>query len=280
LAEVFVTNYERPAYDPEAIQERKDWALWWYNYLAGHAALVSPTAKYLQITELTEESVTATCYTQNVGTGMVLKPVVTKSENSAEIPAEDIICEETEGLIEFIVSGLQPNTAYTLDLLLNGTSIYNTGEEEKPKITFTTPPGRPKSVASVQFERQGLPSVDNNFVLSVTPPQDWGYWHRQNSATPRGYDVQLLVNGKVVKTINVTTPDSYNDITTTLDSDSYFNCSNLPVAGDTVQVGVRTWVKNPSLVTLYDGDAAKTSDTICLINKSHYIFVNRERNRD
>jgi hypothetical protein len=158
------------------------------------------------------------------------------------------------------LTGLIPDTEYTVKV-----EAKNKEDETIQRdLSFTTKQDLPSSAEDIKI------SVDNTnskFTLKITKPTYLGYW-----STASGYDIQLIVNNKIVKTItenNATKDISISNFTL---KDKFNYIARL---GDIIQIGVRVWVKDNGGKQIYDSDKAKTSKPICLLNKSIKLYINK-----
>jgi hypothetical protein len=164
-------------------------------------------------------------------------------------------------LTNFEYNKLKPNTSYTL--VINVTSDDEQSKKED-KLSFVTLQDYPESVKKVELTcNDKVKSTNSSFTLKVTKPDCLGYW-KSNS----GYDKQLFVNGKLVKTKTEKVKDISESFTIKDEFD--YNCK----IDDTIQVGIRVWVKDDKGNKLYDASNAKTSKPICLLNKSIVTYLN------
>lgn len=291
LTEIFMRKYEQPGNQEYVddgsgktpLQKRKEWAQEWYDYLVQFSLVSLPTAYGLHLTSLKPDCLTAKCFIQNAATNLELVLYVVGTDNKVVNHALKVVEANTES-VTFEVDTLKPDTTYSLALTVATASNPDTGadpsttqvrilEEVKisetgSAITFKTPKGYPNPVKGVQLLRQGLPLPDQTFTLLIEPPDDWGYTVNNNPGARKGYVIQLFVNGVKVAKRGETDIDACRSFSIRLDSSSYFTASTAK-PGDSVQVCVCTWVDVGEI--LYS--SVKASNSICMINKEHYVFL-------
>lgn len=286
LAVVFVYSYERPGVVREA--ERVKWAKAWYDFLLPYSTISPALAYGLHLTNIEPDSFEASCYLQNVMTDTTIQLSVIDEENKVIATAEATAPAMMEEAF-FYVDNLTPDTSYKIMLtstISNSTLEKNKLEEqdssddteEEPDtlstenaISFKTLPGSPLPSASIQIVPAMLPLPSKPFTVTVLKPESWGYWLDMFPSIEHGYEIQYIVNSKIVhveqKSASVFKPEFE------IFPNKILKSAIKP--GDILQIGVRTWVVNKKGKTLYDNDYAKTSNAICLIAQEHLLFLNK-----
>ena len=177
------------------------------------------------------------------------------------IKKDTIIAKPDFNVIDF--ENLVPDTSYTIKLEMKISGGSNIVRE----LAFTTPQDYPGSVSNIVFITAESKSFDS-FTLTATKPEYLGHW-RTNS----GYDLQLIVNNKVVKTISVNNAAKDLSLTDFTLENKFSYTSHV---SDNIQIGVRTWVKDDQGVKIYDNLKPKTSKSICLLNRSALFHLNEQ----
>ena len=163
-------------------------------------------------------------------------------------------------------SNLKPNSRYTLNVKAFGSSE---SDEVESTVVFTTKQDYPGSVGTVTLTPADDKLPYEFFKLDVEEPEYWGYWHKNDY----GYTVQLLVNGKIK-----------NEFTTGPIGLSAINNLLLPLVfplyssklAETIQIGIRTWVKDDDGEYIFDSDSAKASNTVCFLKQPFLHYLNTE----
>ena len=159
---------------------------------------------------------------------------------------------------------IEPATTYTLKVQANGVVGNNTLTRT---IDFTTPQDPPESAKSIELTcEDNLISVDSIFNLKVVLPSSFGYWG-ENS----GYEKILIVNNKYVKTKTTKNIKSIVTEKFNIKDEFKYNCQ----AGDTIQIGIRTWVVDANNKKIYDAPAPKTSEAVWLLNSPIQVYLNK-----
>lgn len=159
------------------------------------------------------------------------------------------------------LTDLIPNTEYIIKV-----EAKNKADETVLReLFFTTKQDIPSSVAKITFNYWVSESGDN-FHLAIYKPEYLGYWEKNS-----GYDIQLIVNNKVVKTVIENYAANYI-LAPTGFKDTFKYSYKL---GDIVQIGVRVWVKDNNGTKIYDNQKAKTSNAICLMRKPVKLYLNK-----
>ena len=155
---------------------------------------------------------------------------------------------------------LIPDTTYTVKVEAQN----KTGEKISRELLFTTKSAQPASVTKIDFS---VDRTNGKFSLKVAKPADITYL-----STNSGYDIQLIVNNKVVKT--VVENDATKDITlSNFTLSDKFKYKIEPT--DNIQIGVRVWVKDNNGTKIYDDQKAKTSRAICLLSRPIKVYLNK-----
>ena len=158
------------------------------------------------------------------------------------------------------LTSLIPDTRYTVVVEAQNKA----GEKISRELSFSTELVHPVSIKGINFN---MDPISGKFTLVITKPDSLGYL-----STDSGYDIQLLVNNNVVKTI-VENDATRNIVLTDFTLKSKFNYEVKPT--DNIQIGVRVWVKNASGIKVYDSDTATTSRVICLLGKPVKVYLNK-----
>lgn len=284
LAEVFLRNYERAGV--EVLETRKEQAIKWYNYLIPFSNLNPPTAIFLRITEIGDDYITARCELENIATSTAIR-LSALDEEGEVVQKTDVTVEHEATEAEFLLKDLAPDTLYTLELIINPPADDEEADDDKedepddseeedteeviPIITFKTKPGRPDSASAVTLSPLDLPLHDQLFTVNITPPSNWGYWVTKHKFLSYGYTVQLIAQGEILAEQSFSAENMALTFEFTPTLSELFSETGV-IAGQTVQVGVKTWVININGVRVYD-ECAKASNTVCLINNKHRVFI-------
>lgn len=158
------------------------------------------------------------------------------------------------------LTDLIPDTEYIIKVKAKNKE----GETVLRELFFTTEQDYPTSATKINFK---VDNTNSKFTLDIAKPTYLGYWK-----TNSGYDIQLIVNNKAVKTI--TEKNATKNINWTsfnLQDKFSYNIS----LGDNIQIGVRVWVKDDGGTKIYDNTKAKTSNAICLLRKPVKLYLNK-----
>ena len=160
-------------------------------------------------------------------------------------------------------SKIIPKSSYVLSVEITGSD----GKVFSEELTADVPQEYPEAIKSIKLicEDQ-VKTIDSKFKLTVTKPDNLGYWAKNSS----GYDKMLFINNKCVKTITTDVKNIDSESFTIKDEFKY-SCN----IGDSIQVGIRVWVKDDNKTKIYDSQNPKTSGAICLLNKSIIPYLNR-----
>ena len=268
LGAAFLMNYERPGDQSKAAQTARGRnATYWYNFLLPHSP---DSSAWDGITCLKADNISATEATFSFVTNSVDTYTYKVSPSSgADITGTVIDAKQDTSnsirVVSFIVKGLEPGTKYMLSV------ITAEGQDEIPVgvLEFETPQEYPESVDAIKLSTAEMYAVPTSkFKLEATPSNvNFGYWSKKND---HGYTLQLIINGQLVKEKTVDALPSTIKIKTT------FNYT--AKVGDTVQIGIRSWVKHKGK-KLYDNgrpaDAfTKVSNPVCLLTKHVTAYIN------
>lgn len=282
LGGVFLACFERPANpDPET---RGKQAEAWYDFLLPYSIVSSPVTYGLHLTNLGADYFEASCYLQNTLTDTVVQLSVFNDKDEL---IDTVDCEvpalKKEAI--FYKENLKPNTQYKIILTTTSSkSLLKEPDEEdveetedaskidtKTAISFKTLPGAPGSITDIKLTPMDLTLPSRPFTISITPPDSWGYWPVKNKNTKHGYEIQYIINSKIVKT-ELINASAFKSEFTLLPAD-LLKAAVKP--GDILQIGVRTWVINSSNRTIYDNTYAKVSNAICLITQKYLLFITK-----
>jgi hypothetical protein len=82
----------------------------------------------------------------------------------------------------------------------------------------------------------------------------------------------LIVNNISIKTISVDNASKDFSVTNfSLENKFGYKC----ITGDSIQIGVSTWVKDDRGHKLYNKQGLRISKPICLLNKQTIIYLNK-----
>ena len=108
-----------------------------------------------------------------------------------------------------------------------------------------------------------LPHDDFKLSWSPTKP-DFGY----RKTGVHGYVVQLIINGKIKR------EKVAESLPTDISLNSYFGYRTN--VGDTVQIGIRTWVIDDTGKKIFNSDGAKCSNPIHMSTKPVKLYLKRK----
>jgi surface antigen len=169
------------------------------------------------------------------------------------------------GIKTFILKDLKPSTKYSIKLEVLGAN----STKETKEISFTTLQSYPDSVRAIKLEPKltnNFKDANNNFILTIKKPSSLGYWKNNIN----GYELWLYVNGIPLKTVKIFTVKDFSVSNFSIKKIFGYTCKT----GDTIQVGIRTWVKTDAGKTLYDATAPLTSKSFCLLDKPIMPYLN------
>lgn len=183
-----------------------------------------------------------------------------KDEDSKVIKSADIT-----RTITFKFSNLVPDTSYRVYVKVNGDSE---DDEEELEIEFKTPQDYPRAVSDLQLVTTDTNFPNEIFELKCTPNTYWGHWKKNGC----GYILQLIINGKCVKEKSI---NKLNKLTS-MKLSSYFGTSKLKL-NDTVQICIRTWVKDDDGNKIFDQGMTNTTNSICMLTQPFVIYLNTDK---
>ena len=266
LAEVFAFCYERPGSSTgtEAEQnalraERGENGEFWYNYLSALSLDISDTKVKISGFKVdsctaTQVSISALFHNADSVECILLKNGVRLADKELAIKT---------GYKTFTFDNLTPNTEYTISLEAAGSDEEITVRE----LSFTTHQSYPEAAKNVEFTTTDIiRGANSKFTLKVTKADQLGYWKAIS-----GYDISLIVNNKVVKTLTVDNA-SQDLLWENISLKDKFAVESR--AADIIQIGVKSWVKTTSGQKLYC-ENLKCSQPICLLNKPISVYLNK-----
>ena len=240
----------------------------WYSFLAPYAPGFTKSfmANNLKIDSLTYDKATVSIVVRSC------RKAKYELQNSSgeKIKSETIssvTSSNTENMmvVSLKLKSLSPNTEYKL--IITATSSDSSKEKKKNTLIFKTPQSYPTSPSNIKLIAKDGILLQESLQLSAEPTSDWGHW-KKNS---HGYLLQLFVNGKIVQEVSKNA--NYLASTKTFKLENEFSKFDYSV-GDTIQVGIRSWVENSKGKKLYDSTDAITSNTISLIDKPISAYLN------
>ena len=265
LAGAFLINYERPK--DQTVQNQKNRgrnATYWFDYLrtnseGGYAQKFSVDGFK---TDKVTPSFIAASFVVTKGRSYTYELIRTKkscASGSGTIEVKEDEAEISSVITLELTKNIRPSAKYTLKITVLGEFEDDKYEES---IEIITPPSLPKSASNVSFVcLDEFKDANSRFSFSATKPNDLGYWKSKY-----GYEEVLIVNGEVKKTLPVKT---FGSTSFTIKDRYGYTCKT----GDTVQIGARVWTQDDDGKTWYDDQKAKTSDTICLLNKTINTYL-------
>ena len=173
------------------------------------------------------------------------------------------VLEILENFTSFELTGLVPNNEYTIVITAKGKDESEIIKE----LTFTTKQSLPKVIAGLKLSAADSMLPNKKLKLDVTEVSDvsWGYWGKPING---GFELQLIVNGKLLKTQIKGSKAALQEITLSSICPSYK--SRL---GDIVQIGIRAYVKDNAQKTIYDNTAAILSNALCFLAKPATVYI-------
>jgi hypothetical protein len=276
LACAFAFDYERSwvtLYGTESEKEilrkkRGSAAEEWYNFLAPYAPNTAPAEKFtldgLKINLLKPTEITASFIVRNGNSGYYSL----FDHTGKEILKEQLSITSSKSAAEVISfkcnNKIIPNANYTLKVQATGSVGENTITRS---ITFTTPQDYPTKVKSITLSCvDNIKSINSIFELNIEIPSALGYWSKNGS----GYEKILIVNGKSVKTKTINRIKNKITEKFTIKNEFDYDCKT----GDTIQVGIRIWVRDDNGNIIYDSSGISASNTICLLNSQVRAYLN------
>jgi hypothetical protein len=266
LAAAFAFCYERPQStntDPEGLKaERGANGDFWYSYLSTLSFdTISDARPKISGFKLDECSATHASISFLVNNSATVKYSLLKGNAAIESSTFDI----KKGYKVINLKNLMPVTAYTL--MLEARNVA--GEIVARELSFETLQDFPENVASVELTvpESELKSTKSLFTLKINKPSYLGYWKARS-----GYDISLIVNNISIKTISVDNASKDFSVTNfSLENKFGYKC----ITGDSIQIGVSTWVKDDRGNKLYNKQGLRLSKPICLLNKQTIIYLNK-----
>lgn len=295
LACAFAFDYERSrvtlygtSSEKEALRKKRGGsAEAWYQYLYAYAPGSTFTAKFaaenFKVDTVTPSSMSGSFIVSNAESAKYsikkskktliseeLKFTSEKSEDEEETDektdeTDKKTQEETETvkIITFKYDKLEPDTNYKLTIEV--TSALG-GEKREFETDFKTPQSFPDPVKNLKMLSLNTKLLAKELKVTFDTPADWGYWKNKS----HGYEVHLIVNGKSIKTI--TKEHNKMDTKFIFIPDDLFSGYKSKI-GDTLQVGIRTWVTNNKGNKIYDNDYITTSEAVCLLNQPFIAYL-------
>lgn len=271
LAGAFAFCYERPARSTGTAaeqaalkQECGEYGTFWYNYLSNLPIQLNTFFEHsgnkIQILDIKLDKIMSTSANLHFLSNGIssCKYIVYKNSVQVKTGQLDSI---SSGVTNIILNDLIPNSSYKIILEL----VDSNNVTRKKELSFNTLQDLPKSVKSIVLVNEGLSSsLNSTFKLQVEKPEYIGYWKKNNC----GYDKQLFVNNKCIKTKTVNSIKNLSE-TFTIKNEFDYECKT----GDIIQIGIRVWVTDDNGNKLYDNTSAKTSEPICLLNSSIRVYL-------
>ena len=268
LAGAFAFCYERPARSTgtEAEQaalkkERGEYAKFWYDYLSGVGGAVTFSNETgLSVNDIRIDTIKATkikisFLAKNGASGKALVYQGNSQKKRKDLTVED-------GLNTFEISGLVPNTSYTLKIEVKGTD----DKEIKDSINFVTPQDYPEAVKQVSFTPNKQNDLKGTCTLTITKPSYLGYYSNNS-----GYDIILYINGVSHSSVEYATATNVSRTNLTLKN--FFSYEHK--LADVVQIGVYTWVKNGN-TKIYNQNGPIVSAPVHALTSSVTTYLNVE----
>lgn len=167
---------------------------------------------------------------------------LTDLTNNTEMLSKKASLKELSNLI---LSNLNPNTPYTLKVTAKSDSL-----ESSQQIYFPTLQEFPESVQNLMVSFNTTNLFNKKFKISFTSPDSWG---SRKDCQGKGYRTSLVRNGKILAYSD--TLISYNAKQTINEdislSDFLQTSKGIELdCGDTLQIGVQTWIKIDNKIIL------------------------------
>ena len=271
LAEAFLDNYENPQ-SPD-FKTRGDQGMKWYNFLLQYAPTgnMPISLKGLKVDSIKPTEVKCSFLASSIKSYKYTIYTVTSIETVTkldEIETSVTNADSTIGnVFAFTYDQLVPNNSYRLVLEVTGNQKTDVLTQT---IDFDTPQALPESVSMVELVGKETENAKDLFQLNILPSKpNFGYW-RNIVHMDCGYNLQLIVNGTKRDEIEV----GIDDLPDTITMASLFKNYQIKTV-DTVQLGIRTWVKYNG-EKIYDSRVAKTSDIICGLKKPIIAYLNAD----
>lgn len=203
--------------------------------------------------------------------------------NPAVVNTEKITALKTG--LDFSIASLQSNNTYGLKVLALKTTddVDEQSFACSPELLFTTLPIRPPSVNNLKIILVNNKLSDIQCKLSFDTHESESWTTTQN--THKGYRLSLLINNKV---------KAFSDTLITVGSTKIENKliylsalieENTLTYGDSIQLGIQTWIKDEKNNLIFDSLNPSCSQPIILTAPQHicldklYLKLNKEFKR-
>jgi hypothetical protein len=264
LAEAFAFCYERPGSstgtetEQNALRtERGNNGDFWYSYLSSLQLDVANNQLKLSSFKVDMCLATQASVSFLIQNGGTIKHSLLKNNTKVK----NGIFSIKDGYKVLTFNNLIPVTNYTVKLELTDRDANTIVRE----ISFTTQQDYPSAVKNVELDAK-LKNIDSLFTLKITKPDYLGHWNATS-----GYNISLIVNNTIEKTVSVN--NANKDITwknfTLQDKFGYVSSP-----ADTIQIGVKAWVKTTQGKVLYQ-DNLSCSSPICLLDSSSRLYLTK-----
>lgn len=263
LACAFLRNYERPArldYTGRGNQAQK-----WYEFLKSYtpAEIIQKpiSIKNLKAAKLKPTEVVISFIANNIKAGSY--KLITADTKGIEKTFDTTNSSATTEVITFVVDNLTPNTEYQLEVKVVGVIPTDTISDI---ITFNTPQAFPKVISSIALTALDTGLPNDEFQLKTAFISDWGYWKNTDNF---GYDIQLIVNNKVlIEKAEKTLKEIWK-----FKLSEYFP-EYAASLSDTIQIGIHAWVLDNEGNKIFDNTDALTSNSICFLTQPVITYLN------
>ena len=257
LAKAFLLRYEIPGNRYDYLKVRSDNARHWYDFLSAFAPGFS---KIFNIFNFKIDLVTDTSIKVSfiVSQGKSYSCKLLKNGKQEAKKESSIIESDELQIISLTFSSLTPNTEYLIDLTVNG---INESDNKNLNISCYTEQSYPSNIDSIMLSD----NLEDGYIFNLTFDEitEWGYWKKFGY----GYDIALIVNGKLVDTKEKTS--AYNG---NINLIKYFK-KYKPLLTDNIQIGVCPWTLYNNK-KLYAQEGYKTSKSICLLKQNIVAYLN------
>lgn len=286
LAAAFLLRYEIPGDRYKLVAERQKNARYWYDYLlpfspnmyGASLSLTNMNIKNVSPTEI-QVSFVARCYEGykyslvSENKVKILEQTVHKQQNTADKDnntdgqkndtATANIDKSTLGeLISIHLTDLIPNKKYSIIVK----AFSNSGADEvEASIDFVTKQDYPKAITDLMLVANDNKLPSQSFKLDYIDAHDWGYWGKNSY----GYVVQLFVNGQFFDECETSSIAILKDFNLSTIFSTYTSR-----VGDTIQIGIRTWVNDDDGNRIYDSNTTSTSNALCFLTKPIIPYLN------
>lgn len=263
LAAAFAFCYEKPGSSTpssggrdELCRVRASQGEFWYKFLKSLPPITADGAlrlENLKVDTYKSTSVTVSFLARGVNTASYILTGGSSKNTAKEINING-------DFTALNLTNLIPNTNYILEIVVKSSNE----SEIKKTLDFTTLQDYPETISEIQLIDGDTQLLSNNYKLAAIPTNpEFGYW----KANGHGYTLQLIVNGSVKE------KKEEESIPNFINIKEYFKYK--VKVGDIIQIGIRTWVKYNG-EKLYDSQAAKTSNTICMLKKPIIAYLNTD----